>query len=45
MFDKALEEIMELLPDFGRKLAIDGKAIDSYANRENKIQKKTEEEI
>lgn len=36
MFDKVLEEIIELLPDFGSKLAIDGKAIDSYANRENK---------
>jgi hypothetical protein len=36
MFDKALEEIMKLLPDFGRKLAIDGKAIESYAKRENK---------
>jgi transposase len=35
MFDEAIEEITELVPDFGRMLAIDGKAIESYAKREN----------
>lgn len=35
MFDEAIEEIMRLLPDFGKMLAIDGKAIESYAKREN----------
>ena len=36
MFDNVLGEIMKLLPDFGRKLGIDGKAIESYAKKENK---------
>jgi hypothetical protein len=35
MFDEALEEVMRLLPDFGKSLAVDGKAIDSYAKKEN----------
>lgn len=39
MFDACVEEIMDLLPDFGQTLAIDGKAIQSYAARENKNQK------
>ena len=35
MFDTALKEIMKLLTDFGETLAIDGKAIESYARKEN----------
>lgn len=40
MFETAVSEIAELLPDFGGKLAIDGKAIQSYANKVNKNDKK-----
>lgn len=36
MFDMAVKEIKELLPDFGKTLVIDGKAIGSYAKKENK---------
>ena len=35
MFDEALKEVMTLLPDFGETLAIDGKAIPSFAKRES----------
>ncbi len=33
MFDKLVEMLTELLPDFGESLAIDGKAIQSFAKR------------
>lgn len=39
MFDTCVDKLMELLPDFGQILAIDGKAIQSYATKENKNQK------
>ncbi|RCW79061.1 transposase-like protein DUF772, partial [Halanaerobium sp. DL-01] len=32
IFNKLIEELKELLPDFGETLAVDGKAIDSFAN-------------
>ena len=31
MFDEAVEELKEILPGFGEVLAVDGKAIESYA--------------
>lgn len=36
IFDKLVEELYKLLPDFGKDLAIDSKAIKSLANRDNK---------
>ena len=39
MFETAVSEIAKLLPDFGKTLAIDGKAINSYARRPNKNRK------
>ena len=39
MFETALSEITKLLPGFGSKLAMDGKAIQSYANKVNKNDK------
>jgi len=33
MFNELVEEAIELLPDFGSSLAIDGKALHSFANR------------
>lgn len=39
IFDKVLKEITELLPDFGQRLAGDGKALKSVAKRENKNKK------
>ena len=35
IFDDLIERLTELLPDFGQTLAIDGKAIQSYANRKS----------
>lgn len=35
IFNNLIKEIKELLPDFGEILAIDGKAIDSFANSHN----------
>ncbi len=35
MFDGLVETLTELLPDFGKALAIDGKAIQSFANRKS----------
>lgn len=32
IFDNLIEELQELLPDFGEHLGIDGKAIESFAN-------------
>src|SRR5699024_2470873 len=36
MFKTLVELIREVLPDFGKSLAIDGKAIQSFAKRKNK---------
>lgn len=36
--DRLVEQIREILPDFGKHLAIDSKAISSYAKRPNKEQ-------
>ncbi len=35
IFDELVEMLTELLPDFGESLAIDGKAIQSFANRKS----------
>lgn len=35
IFDELVETLTGLLPDFGRELAIDGKAIQSFANRKS----------
>lgn len=40
MFERLVEQIREVLPDFGKTLAIDGKAIQSFATGKNKNQKK-----
>lgn len=40
MFDQLVKETKEVLPDFGKRLAMDSKAIPSFASRKNK----TEEE-
>lgn len=39
MFNMAIEEIEGLLPDFGKKLVVDGKAIQSFAKKENENKK------
>ncbi|MDY0404254.1 transposase [Virgibacillus sp. 179-BFC.A HS] len=39
IFLTLVEQISEVLPDFGKSLAIDGKAIPSFANRKNKNEK------
>jgi len=36
IFDVQVEELYELIPKFGKKLAGDGKYLDSYAKRESK---------
>lgn len=36
IFDKLVDAITELLPDFGKRLAFDGKAIESHANPRKK---------
>lgn len=36
IFDSLLKEIIQMLPDFGKRLAMDGKALNSVAVRENK---------
>lgn len=36
IFDELVKQIMSLLSDFGKNLAIDGKAINSHAKRPNK---------
>ena len=41
IFDKLVEEIAELLPDFGVNLAVDGKAIKTHARPHKKEEKKT----
>lgn len=40
MFQTIVSQISELLPDFGESLAVDGKAIPSFANGKNKNDKK-----
>lgn len=40
IFDDLVEQIKELLPEFGKHLAMDSKAISSFAKRQNKNQKK-----
>lgn len=35
MFNELVETLTELLPDFGESLAVDGKAIQSFANRKS----------
>jgi len=32
IFNELIDQLQELLPDFGERLAVDGKAIESYAN-------------
>lgn len=32
IFDTLIEQLQKLLPDFGKRLAVDGKAIESFAN-------------
>lgn len=39
IFEQLVEELRELLPDFGKDLAIDSKAIQSLSNRQNKNSK------
>ncbi|WP_432203832.1 transposase [Thermoanaerobacter uzonensis] len=39
IFNKLVDELEELLPGFGKNLAIDGKAISSFAKRENKTKR------
>lgn len=36
MFDKLVNHLSEVLPDFGKHLAMDSKATDSYAEHKNK---------
>lgn len=38
MFERLVEQITDILPDFGKQLAIDGKAIPSFAKNQNKNQ-------
>ena len=40
MFDDLVLKLVEILPDFGKILAIDGKAIQSHANGKNNIENK-----
>jgi hypothetical protein len=39
MFYKLVEQLSEMLPNFGEKLAIDSKAVSSFAKKQNKKQK------
>ncbi len=41
IFDKLVEKIAVLLPDFGANLALDGKAIETHARPHKKEEKKT----
>lgn len=38
IFDRLVEQLREILPEFGKHLAIDSKAISSFAKRQNKNQ-------
>ena len=40
MFDELVQKLIDLLPDFGEILAIDGKAIQSHANGKNDVKNK-----
>lgn len=40
IFQQLVEDVAELLPDFGEKLAIDGKLLESFARRAPKSQEK-----
>lgn len=40
MFESLVTQLSELLPDFGKSLAMDSKAISSFANHKNKKHKK-----
>ena len=44
MFNKVVREIKEILPEFGKNLAIDGKAIESHANPKKKDEKTKSED-
>ena len=44
MFNNLIKQLKKLLPDFGQTLAIDGKAIDSYANSHNYDEKKIKDD-
>ncbi|MEN0648836.1 transposase [Caldifermentibacillus hisashii] len=39
MFDDLVRELKKIVPDFGKRLAIDSKAIKSYAAKKNKNEK------
>lgn len=39
IFDRLVKELKDVLPDFGKQLAIDSKAISSFAKRKNSNQK------
>ncbi|MBE3571009.1 MAG: transposase [Bacillales bacterium] len=39
IFDQLVEHAKNLLPDFGKRLAMDSKGIDSFASRKNKNEK------
>lgn len=39
IFDQLVEQAKTLLPDFGKRRAMDSKAIDSFASRKNKNEK------
>jgi hypothetical protein len=45
MFDELVEELMKALPDFGRTIAFDGKAIDSYARGKKKEEGEKKKEV
>nr|WP_227765664.1 transposase [Zhaonella formicivorans] len=38
ILDRLVEQLQEILPEFGKRLAIDSKAISSYAKQQNKNQ-------
>ena len=39
MFEDLVRELKKIVPDFGKRLAIDSKAIKSYAAKKNKNEK------
>lgn len=40
MFDTLVKQVEEILPDFGKRLAMDSKAIESFASHKNKNEEK-----
>jgi len=40
MFDELVEELKEVLPDYGKYLAVDGKAIETHANGKKRDEEK-----